>query len=85
MGSGTWKTIGTGGGWPGDQNLVPVIEDHLREGRRVFHRHRSTLVVAVRMATRRDSGDCSSAESFPVSQSDGHTLRTKAAVGSERK
>jgi hypothetical protein len=30
-----WKTIGTGGGWPGD-NLVPVIEEHMSEGRRVF-------------------------------------------------
>jgi hypothetical protein len=36
MGAGSWKTIGTGGGWPGDENLVPVIEDHLGEGRRVF-------------------------------------------------
>ena len=36
MGAGSWKTIGTGGGWPGDENLVPVIEEHLDEGRRVF-------------------------------------------------
>ena len=36
IGAGDWKTIGTGGGWPGDENLVPVIEDYLREGRRVF-------------------------------------------------
>ena len=36
MGAGSWKTIGTGGGWPGDDSLVPVIENHLREGRRVF-------------------------------------------------
>ena len=36
MGAGSWKTIGTGGGWPGDENLVPVIEGHLGEGRRVF-------------------------------------------------
>jgi 4-amino-4-deoxy-L-arabinose transferase-like glycosyltransferase len=35
IGAGDWKTIGTGGGWPGD-NLVPLIEEHLREGRRVF-------------------------------------------------
>ena len=35
IGLGNWKTIGTGGGWPGD-NLVPVIEEHLNEGRRVF-------------------------------------------------
>ena len=36
MGAGSWKTIGTGGGWPGDENLVPVIKEHLGEGRRVF-------------------------------------------------
>ena len=36
MGAGSWKTIGTGGGWPGDENLVSVIEEHLGEGRRVF-------------------------------------------------
>ncbi len=36
MGAGSWKTIGTGGGWPGDENLVPTIEEHMREGRRVF-------------------------------------------------
>jgi hypothetical protein len=35
IGAGDWKTIGTGGGWPGD-NLVPMIEDYLRENRRVF-------------------------------------------------
>ena len=35
IGAGEWETIGTGGGWPGD-NLVPVIENHLRTGRRVF-------------------------------------------------
>lgn len=35
MGAGTWKTIGTGGGWPGDK-LVPTIEEHMKEGRRVF-------------------------------------------------
>lgn len=36
MGAGTWKTIGTGGGWPGDENLAPTIDQHLDEGRRVF-------------------------------------------------
>jgi 4-amino-4-deoxy-L-arabinose transferase-like glycosyltransferase len=36
MGAGTWKTVGTGGGWPGDKNLVPTIEEHMTEGRRVF-------------------------------------------------
>jgi len=35
IGMGRWKTIGTGGGWPGDQ-LVPVINNYLTEGRRVF-------------------------------------------------
>jgi len=35
IGAGEWETIGTGGGWPGD-NLVPVIENHLQTGRRVF-------------------------------------------------
>jgi 4-amino-4-deoxy-L-arabinose transferase-like glycosyltransferase len=35
IGTGDWKTIGTGGGWPGD-NLVPLIEEYLRDGRRVF-------------------------------------------------
>lgn len=30
-----WETIGTGGGWPGD-NLVPLIENYLRQNRRVF-------------------------------------------------
>jgi hypothetical protein len=36
IGAGDWKTIGTGGGWPGDANLVPLIENYLHEGRRVF-------------------------------------------------
>lgn len=35
MGAGDWKTIGTGGGWPGD-DLVPLIEGYLKQGRRVF-------------------------------------------------
>jgi hypothetical protein len=35
IGAGAWETIGTGGGWPGD-NLVPLIENYLKEGRRVF-------------------------------------------------
>ncbi|MGH9967213.1 MAG: ArnT family glycosyltransferase [Pyrinomonadaceae bacterium] len=35
IGAGEWQTIGTGGGWPGD-NLVPLIENYLKEGRRVF-------------------------------------------------
>jgi hypothetical protein len=35
IGAGEWKTIGTGGGWPGDQ-LVPQIESYLVENRRVF-------------------------------------------------
>lgn len=35
IGAGDWKTIGTGGGWPGEQ-LVPLIENYLQEGQRVF-------------------------------------------------
>lgn len=35
IGVGKWETIGTGGGWPGD-NLIPDIEKYLQEGRRVF-------------------------------------------------
>jgi 4-amino-4-deoxy-L-arabinose transferase-like glycosyltransferase len=35
IGAGDWKTIGTGGGWPGEQ-LVPLIENYLKENRRVF-------------------------------------------------
>ncbi len=35
IGAGAWETIGTGGGWPGE-NLVPLIENYLKEGRRVF-------------------------------------------------
>ena len=35
IGAGEWETIGTGAGWPGEQ-LVPLIEKYLREGRPVF-------------------------------------------------
>ncbi len=35
IGEGNWKTIGTGGGWPGDR-LVPTIEDYFAQGRHVF-------------------------------------------------
>ncbi|HWN07955.1 MAG TPA: glycosyltransferase family 39 protein [Pyrinomonadaceae bacterium] len=35
IGLGEWQTIGTGGGWPGD-DFVPLIENYLKEGRRVF-------------------------------------------------
>ena len=35
IGAGEWETIGTGGGWPGN-DFVPVIEKYLLEGRRVF-------------------------------------------------
>ncbi len=35
IGAGEWKTIGTGGGWPGN-DLVPIIENYLKDGRRVF-------------------------------------------------
>jgi len=35
IGPGEWKTIGTGGGWPGDR-FFAVVQDHLNHGRRVF-------------------------------------------------
>ena len=35
IGVGRWKTIGTGGGWPGDK-LVPIIQNHINHRRRVF-------------------------------------------------
>jgi len=35
IGAGEWQTIGTGGGWPGD-NLVKVIENYLKDDRRAF-------------------------------------------------
>lgn len=35
VGAGDWEVIGTGGGWPGDQ-LVPSIDNYLKQGRRVF-------------------------------------------------
>ena len=35
IGEGRWKTIGTGGGWPGDE-LFSIIQNHLNHRRRVF-------------------------------------------------
>ena len=35
IGDGDWKTIGTGGGWPGDR-LFATVEKHFNAGRRVF-------------------------------------------------
>jgi hypothetical protein len=35
IGEGRWKTIGTGGGWPGDE-LFSIIQNHLAHRRRVF-------------------------------------------------
>ena len=35
IGEGNWKTIGTGGGWPGDR-LFSTIDNHLAQGQRVF-------------------------------------------------
>ena len=35
IGAGRWKTIGTGGGWPGDR-LFSTIQDYFADGRRVF-------------------------------------------------
>jgi hypothetical protein len=36
VGLGEWDVIGTGAGWPGGGRLVPLIEDYLKQGRRVF-------------------------------------------------
>jgi hypothetical protein len=36
IGSGRWDVIGTGGGWPGEAQLAPLIEKYLQQGRRVF-------------------------------------------------
>lgn len=35
IGAGRWKSIGTGGGWPGDK-LFSIIQNHLDQGQRVF-------------------------------------------------
>lgn len=35
IGLGKWETIGTGGGWPG-KDFIPLIENYLAKGRRVF-------------------------------------------------
>ena len=35
IGVGRWKTIGTGGGWPGDK-LFSIVQNHLNHRRRVF-------------------------------------------------
>ena len=35
IGSGRWKSIGTGGGWPGDK-LFAIVQNHLNHRRRVF-------------------------------------------------
>ena len=35
LGAGRWEVIGSGGAWPGER-LPQVIEQYLREGRRVF-------------------------------------------------
>jgi hypothetical protein len=36
VGLGEWETIGTGAGWPGAARLPALIENYLKEGRRVF-------------------------------------------------
>jgi hypothetical protein len=36
VGLGEWDVIGTGAGWPGTGRLSPLIEDYLKQGRRVF-------------------------------------------------
>ena len=35
VGAGEWDVIGTGAGWPGER-LAPLVDDYLRQGRRVF-------------------------------------------------
>jgi hypothetical protein len=35
IGAGRWKSIGTGGGWPGER-LFSIVQDHLNNGQRVF-------------------------------------------------
>jgi hypothetical protein len=35
IGAGRWKSIGTGGGWPGDR-LFSIVQDSLDQGQRVF-------------------------------------------------
>ena len=35
IGSGRWKSIGTGGGWPGDK-LFEIVQNHINHRRRVF-------------------------------------------------
>ncbi|HSL54581.1 MAG TPA: hypothetical protein VK868_09315, partial [Pyrinomonadaceae bacterium] len=35
IGAGRWKSIGTGGGWPGDK-LFSIVQNHLNHRRRVF-------------------------------------------------
>jgi dolichyl-phosphate-mannose-protein mannosyltransferase len=35
IGAGQWKSIGTGGGWPGDK-LFSIVQNHLNHGQRVF-------------------------------------------------
>jgi hypothetical protein len=64
VGAGRWGWIGTGGGWPGEARLVEVIENHLRNGERVFldtdmrlwsvhgWQHEETRAVATLLAPR---------------------------------
>jgi hypothetical protein len=35
IGPGRWKSIGTGGGWPGER-LFSIVQEHLNNGQRVF-------------------------------------------------
>ncbi|HSE19472.1 MAG TPA: glycosyltransferase family 39 protein [Pyrinomonadaceae bacterium] len=35
IGEGRWKSIGTGGGWPGER-LFSIVQNHLDQGQRVF-------------------------------------------------
>jgi Dolichyl-phosphate-mannose-protein mannosyltransferase len=36
IGAGEWDVVGTGGGWPGREQLAAVIDRYLQQGRRVF-------------------------------------------------
>jgi hypothetical protein len=36
VGLGEWDVVGTGAGWPGAARLSALIENYLKEGRRVF-------------------------------------------------
>ncbi len=63
IGDGKWKTIGTGGGWPGDK-LFSTIDNASLARATCFYRRRSALVAAVQLAARRDPDDCRTGRSL---------------------